>query len=41
MSEQLFWSPRNNYEKPTPIQAQAMPVIMSGRDMIGKGTITN
>ena len=24
-----------NYEKPTPIQAQAIPVIMSGRDMIG------
>ena len=26
---------RNNFEKPTPIQAQAIPVIMSGRDMIG------
>ena len=26
---------RCQYEKPTPIQAQAMPVIMSGRDMIG------
>ena len=26
---------RQNYEKPTPIQAQAIPVIMSGRDMIG------
>jgi len=24
-----------NYEKPTPIQAQAIPVCMSGRDMIG------
>jgi len=24
-----------NYDKPTPIQAQAMPVIMSGRDAIG------
>ncbi|CAB3988541.1 probable ATP-dependent RNA helicase DDX46, partial [Paramuricea clavata] len=24
-----------NYEKPTPIQAQAMPCVMSGRDMIG------
>lgn len=24
-----------NYDKPTPIQAQAIPVIMSGRDMIG------
>ncbi|XP_048578671.1 probable ATP-dependent RNA helicase DDX46 isoform X2 [Nematostella vectensis] len=26
---------KNSYEKPTPIQAQAIPVIMSGRDMIG------
>ncbi|XP_028519678.1 probable ATP-dependent RNA helicase DDX46 [Exaiptasia diaphana] len=25
----------NSYEKPTPIQAQAIPAIMSGRDMIG------
>ena len=24
-----------NYETPTPIQAQAIPVIMSGRDMLG------
>lgn len=24
-----------NYEKPSPIQAQAIPVVMSGRDMIG------
>ena len=24
-----------NYEKPSPIQAQAIPVIMSGRDMMG------
>jgi superfamily II DNA/RNA helicase len=23
------------YEKPTPIQAQALPAIMSGRDVIG------
>ncbi len=26
---------KNNYEKPTPIQAQAIPAIMSGRDLIG------
>lgn len=26
---------KNKYEKPTPIQAQAIPTIMSGRDMIG------
>ncbi|XP_054166811.1 probable ATP-dependent RNA helicase DDX46 [Oppia nitens] len=26
---------RNNYEKPTPIQCQAIPAIMSGRDLIG------
>ena len=26
---------KNSYEKPTPIQSQAIPVIMSGRDMIG------
>jgi ATP-dependent RNA helicase DDX46/PRP5 len=26
---------RNNFEKPTPIQAQGIPIIMSGRDMIG------
>ncbi|VDP78108.1 unnamed protein product, partial [Schistosoma curassoni] len=25
----------NNFDKPTPIQCQALPVIMSGRDMIG------
>uniref|UniRef100_A0A9J8B095 Probable ATP-dependent RNA helicase DDX46 n=1 Tax=Cyprinus carpio carpio TaxID=630221 RepID=A0A9J8B095_CYPCA len=25
----------HNYEKPTPIQAQAIPAIMSGRDLIG------
>lgn len=27
--------PRHSYEKPTPIQAQAIPAIMSGRDLIG------
>lgn len=26
---------RHNYEKPTPIQCQAIPAIMSGRDIIG------
>lgn len=26
---------RNDYAKPTPIQAQAIPAIMSGRDVIG------
>ncbi|XP_071951995.1 probable ATP-dependent RNA helicase DDX46 [Antedon mediterranea] len=26
---------KNKYEKPTPIQAQAIPSIMSGRDLIG------
>jgi len=26
---------KNGYEKPTPIQAQAIPVVMSGRDIIG------
>uniref|UniRef100_H3DF97 Probable ATP-dependent RNA helicase DDX46 n=1 Tax=Tetraodon nigroviridis TaxID=99883 RepID=H3DF97_TETNG len=27
--------PRHTYEKPTPIQAQAIPAVMSGRDLIG------
>ena len=31
----VFFS-RSGYEKPTPIQAQAIPAIMSGRDLIGK-----
>ena len=26
---------KNNFDRPTPIQAQAIPIIMSGRDMIG------
>lgn len=26
---------KNNFDKPTPIQAQAIPIVMSGRDMIG------
>lgn len=26
---------RHGYEKPTPIQTQAIPAIMSGRDLIG------
>ena len=26
---------KNNYEHPTPIQAQAIPAVMSGRDLIG------
>ena len=26
---------RHGFEKPTPIQAQAIPAIMSGRDLIG------
>lgn len=26
---------KKNFEKPTPIQAQAIPVVMSGRDMMG------
>ncbi len=26
---------RHRFDKPTPIQAQGIPIIMSGRDMIG------
>lgn len=26
---------KQNYETPTPIQSQALPVILSGRDMLG------
>lgn len=26
---------RHGYEKPTPIQMQAIPAVMSGRDLIG------
>lgn len=26
---------KNNYEQPTPIQAQAIPAVMSGKDLIG------
>lgn len=26
---------KHHYDKPTPIQAQALPAIMSGRDVIG------
>lgn len=26
---------RHGYEKPTPIQSQAIPAIMNGRDLIG------
>lgn len=37
MSSYCFLSPvcRYSYEKPTPIQAQAIPAIMAGRDLIG------
>ncbi|KAH1166260.1 hypothetical protein KIL84_015432 [Mauremys mutica] len=31
----VFLSLRHGYEKPTPIQTQAIPAIMSGRDLIG------
>lgn len=31
----FLFIPRHSYEKPTPIQAQAIPAVMSGRDLIG------
>lgn len=31
----VFYFVRHGYEKPTPIQAQAIPCIMSGKDLIG------
>lgn len=31
----FFPSLRHGYEKPTPIQTQAIPAIMNGRDLIG------
>ena len=31
----LFCNCRHQFEKPTPIQAQAIPAVMSGRDLIG------
>ncbi|KAG5442579.1 putative ATP-dependent RNA helicase ddx46 [Clonorchis sinensis] len=34
-SRLLICLKRNNFDKPTPIQCQALPVLMSGRDMIG------
>lgn len=35
-SEQLVdMISRNNFEKPTPIQAQALPAALSGRDVVG------
>lgn len=35
-SEQLLdLISRNNFEKPTPIQAEALPAALSGRDVVG------
>ena len=34
-TERLLCWCRSGFEKPTPIQAQAIPAIMSGRDLIG------
>lgn len=37
MEEQLWKIMNNlNYTKPTPIQAQALPILFSGHDLIGK-----
>ena len=35
VTSKIFEVLKVNFEKPTPIQAQAIPVIMSGRDMMG------
>ena len=35
VSTKIYNILKDNFEKPTPIQAQAIPVVMSGRDMIG------
>ena len=35
VTSKIFDILKANFEKPTPIQAQAIPVIMSGRDMMG------
>ena len=35
LKDSLVLASRHIYERPTPIQAQAIPAIMSGRDLIG------
>ena len=35
MSSSFSFACRHSYERPTPIQAQAIPAVMSGRDLIG------
>ncbi|KAK3579535.1 hypothetical protein CHS0354_028367 [Potamilus streckersoni] len=35
VTQHQAWLNRHGFEKPTPIQAQAIPTIMSGRDLIG------
>lgn len=35
LSMENYYFSRLNYTKPTPIQAQAIPCIMAGRDLIG------